>query len=153
MEPIPNRNLISEFPILEITLATPLCPPAPLFLEIFKLPSGKVNSSWIRITFSEEQLKKTQKTLENYPPDLKEDELKFMDFDKNYYYFVEEEVINDKTYPFKVFSDKRLDQIALELCSINKIYDKKSEIYEYGCEVDLSVDFNNSEIFFCRNFT
>ena len=47
---------------------------------------------------SEEQLKKTQKTLENYPPDLKEDELKFMDFDKNYYYFVEEDVINDKTY-------------------------------------------------------
>ena len=28
---------------------------------------------------SEEQLKKTQKILENYPPDLKEDELRFMD--------------------------------------------------------------------------
>ena len=102
---------------------------------------------------SEEQLKKTQKTLENYPPDLKEDELKFMDFDKNYYYFVEEEVINDKTYPFKVFSDKRLDQIAIELCSINKINDKKTEIYEYGCEVDLSLDFNDSRIYFCKNFT
>ena len=102
---------------------------------------------------SEEQLKKTQKTLENYPPDLKEDELKFMDFDKNHYYFVEEDVINDQTYPFKVFSDKRLDQIAIKLCSINKVYDKKTEIYEYGCEVDLSVNFNDSEIFFCRNFT
>ena len=102
---------------------------------------------------SEEQLKKTQKTLENYPPDLKEDELKFMDFDKNYYYFIEENIINDKTYPFKVFSDKRLDQIAIELCSINKINDKKTEIYEYGCEVDLSLDFNDSDIYFCKNFT
>ena len=71
----------------------------------------------------------------------------------NYYYFVEEEVINDKTYPFKVFSDKRLDQIAIELCSINKINDKKTEIYEYGCEVDLSLDFNDSRIYFCKNFT
>ena len=76
-----------------------------------------------------------------------------MDFDKNYYYFVEEDVISDKTYPFKVFSDERLDQRAIELCSINKIFDKKTEIYEYGCEVDLSKDFNDSEIFFCRNFT
>ena len=33
------------------------------------------------------------------------------------------------------------------------VYDKKTEIYEYGCEVDWSVDFNDSEIFFCRNFT
>jgi len=102
---------------------------------------------------SEEQLRKTQKTLENYPPELKEDELKFMDFDQNYYYFVKEDVINNKAYPFKVFSDKRLDQIAIELCSINNIYDSKLQIYEYGCKVDLSEDFNDSKVYFCKNFT
>ncbi len=76
-----------------------------------------------------------------------------MDFDKNYYYFVEENVVSNKSYPFKVFSDKVLDHKGLEIISINKVNDQETAIYEYGCEVDLSVDFNDSEIFFCRNFT
>ena len=45
---------------------------------------------------SEELLKKTQKILEDYPKELKEDELKFMDFDKNYYYFVNEELLSPR---------------------------------------------------------
>ena len=102
---------------------------------------------------SEDQLKKTQKTLENYPAELKEDELRFMDFDKNYYYFVKENVVSNKSYPFKVFSAQVLDHKGLEIISINKVNDQETAIYEYGCEVDLSVDFNDSEIFFCRNFT
>ena len=85
--------------------------------------------------------------------ELKEDELSFMDFDKNYYYFVEENVVSNKSYPFKVFSAQVLDHKGLEIISINKVNDQETAIYEYGCEVDLSVDFNDSEIFFCRNFT
>ena len=60
---------------------------------------------------SEELLKKTQKILQDYPKELKEDELKFMDFDKNYYYFVDEEYYLQKNLNIKFFQKMKFIMI------------------------------------------
>ena len=102
---------------------------------------------------SEELLKKTQKILQDYPKELKEDELKFMDFDKNYYYFVDEEVLSLKKFKYKVFSKNEIHNDQLHGISVNKIKDEESTIFEYGSELDLSNQFDTKTVYFCRNYS
>ena len=102
---------------------------------------------------SEELLKKTQKILEDYPKELKEDELKFMDFDKNYYYFVDEEVLSSKKFKYKVFSKNEIHHDELHGISVNKIIDQESTIFEYGSELDLSAQYNTKSVYFCKNYS
>lgn len=102
---------------------------------------------------SEELLKKTQKILQNYPKELKEDELKFMDFDKNYYYFVDEEVLSSKKFKYKVFSKNEIHHDQLHGISVNKIIDQESTIFEYGSELDLSAQYNTKSVYFCKNYS
>ena len=102
---------------------------------------------------SEELLKKTQKILQDYPKELKEDELKFMDFDKNYYYFVDEEVLSSKKFKYKVFSKNEIHHDQLHGISVNKIIDQESTIFEYGSELDLSAQYNTKSVYFCKNYS
>jgi len=102
---------------------------------------------------SEELLKKTQKILQDYPKELKEDELKFMDFDKNYYYFVDEEVLSSKKFKYKVFSKNEIHHDQLHGISVNKIIDQESTIFEYGSELDLSAQYNTKSVYFCENYS
>lgn len=102
---------------------------------------------------SEELLKKTQKILQDYPKELKEDELKFMDFDKNYYYFVDEEVLSLKKFKYKVFSKNEIHNDQLHGISVNKIIDQESTIFEYGSELDLSAQYNTKSVYFCKNYS
>ena len=73
-------------------------------------------------------LKKTQKILQDYPKELKEDELKFMDFDKNYYHFVYEKISSLKKFKYKVFSKNEIHNDQLHEISVNKIIDQESTI-------------------------
>ena len=102
---------------------------------------------------SEELLKKTQKILQDYPKELKEDELKFMDFDKNYYYFVDEEVLSPKKFKYKVFSKNEIHHDQLHVISVNKIIDQEGTIFEYGSELDLSAQYNTKSVYFCENYS
>jgi len=102
---------------------------------------------------SEELLKKTQKILQDYPKELKEDELKFMDFDKNYYYFVDEEVLSSKKFKYKVFFLFLIHHDQLHGISVNKIIDQESTIFEYGSELDLSAQYNTKSVYFCKNYS
>ena len=102
---------------------------------------------------SEELLKKTQKILQDYPKELKEDELKFMDFDKNYYYFVDEEVLSSKKFKYKVFSKNEIHHDQLHGISVNKIIDQESTIFEYGSELDLPAQYNTKSVYFCKNYS
>ena len=102
---------------------------------------------------SEELLKKTQKILEDYPKELKEDELKFMDYDKNYYYFVNEELLSPKKFKYKVFSKNEIHNDQLHGISVNKIIDQESTIFEYGSQLDLSNQFDTKTVYFCRNYS
>jgi len=102
---------------------------------------------------SEELLKKTQKILQDYPKELKEDELKFMDFDKNYYYFVNEELLSPKKFKYKVFSKNEIHNDQLHGISVNKIIDQESTIFEYGSELDLSAQYNTKSVYFCKNYS
>ena len=80
--------------------------------HILNLSTGDPSCISIFKYSSEELLKKTQKILQDYPKELKEDELKFMDFDKNYYHFVYEKISSLKKFKYKVFSKN--ENIILE---------------------------------------
>ncbi len=101
---------------------------------------------------SEELLKKTQKILQDYPKDLKEDELKFMDFDKNYYHFVDEEILSLKKFKYKVFSINEIHNDQLHGLSTNKIIDQEKIIFEYGSDLDLSAQYDTKTVYFCKNY-
>ena len=75
-----------------------------------------------------------------------------MDFDKNYYHFVDEEILSIKKFKYKVFS-KRNHNDQLHGLSINKLIDQDKTIFEYGSENDLSTQFNTKTVYFCRNYS
>ena len=121
--------------------------------HILNVSSGNPSCISIFKYSSEELLKKTQKILQDYPKELKEDELKFMDFDKNYYYFVDEEVLSPKKFKYKVFSKNEIHNDQLHGISVNKIIDQESTIFEYGSQLDLSNQFDTNTVYFCRNYS
>lgn len=121
--------------------------------HILNVSSGNPSCISIFKYSSEELLKKTQKILQDYPKELKEDELKFMDFDKNYYYFVDEEVLSPKKFKYKVFSKNEIHHDHLHGISVNKIIDQESTIFEYGSELDLSAQYNTKSVYFCKNYS
>ena len=121
--------------------------------HILNVCDGNPNCISIFKYSSEELLKKTQKILQDYPKDLKEDELKFMDFDKNYYHFVDEEILSVKKFKYKFFSKNEIHNDHLHGLSINKLTDQDKIIFEYGSELDLSTQFETNKVYFCRNYS
>jgi hypothetical protein len=121
--------------------------------HILNLSTGDPSCISIFKYSSEELLKKTQKILQDYPKELKEDELKFMDFDKNYYHFVYEKISSLKKFKYKVFSKNEIHNDQLHEISVNKIIDQESTIFEYGSELDLSAQYNTKSVYFCKNYS
>jgi hypothetical protein len=121
--------------------------------HILNLSTGDPSCISIFKYSSEELLKKTQKILQDYPKELKEDELKFMDFDKNYYHFVYEKISSLKKFKYKVFSKNEIHNDQLHEISVNKIIDQGSTIFEYGSELDLSAQYNTKSVYFCKNYS
>jgi hypothetical protein len=121
--------------------------------HILNLSTGDPSCISIFKYSSEELLKKTQKILQDYPKELKEDELKFMDFDKNYYHFVDEKISSLKKFKYKVFSKNEIHNDQLHEISVNKIIDQGSTIFEYGSELDLSAQYNTKSVYFCKNYS
>jgi hypothetical protein len=121
--------------------------------HILNLSTGDPSCISIFKYSSEELLKKTQKILQDYPKELKEDELKFMDFDKNYYHFVDEKISSLKKFKYKVFSKNEIHNDQLHEISVNKIIDQESTIFEYGSELDLSAQYNTKSVYFCKNYS
>ena len=99
---------------------------------------------------NEEQLKKTQDILSDYPPELKEDELKFMAFDKNYYHFVEEKLLNSENFPIKIFAYQKQVRSELKLLSVNTDKTNKFRIYEYGIKLQDQYPDYKGEVFICK---
>ena len=121
--------------------------------HILNLSTGDPSCISIFKYSSEELLKKTKKILQDYPKELKEDELKFMDFDKNYYHFVYEKISSLKKFKYKVFSKNEIHNDQLHEISVNKIIDQESTIFEYGSELDLSAQYNTKSVYFCKNYS
>ena len=121
--------------------------------HVLNLSTGDPSCISIFKYSSEELLKKTQKILQDYPKELKEDELKFMDFDKNYYHFVYEKISSLKKFKYKVFSKNEIHNDQLHEISVNKIIDQESTIFEYGSELDLSAQYNTKSVYFCKNYS
>jgi len=100
---------------------------------------------------NEEGLKKTQAILSDYPSELKQDELKFMDFDKNYYHFVKEKLLNNEKFPIKIFAYQRQVKSELKLLSVNTNQTNNFKIYEYGTKLQDQYHNYKGEVFICKN--
>ena len=74
-----------------------------------------------------------------------------MDFDKNYYHFVEEKLLNSENFPIKIFAYQKQVRSELKLLSVNTDKTNNFQIYEYGTRLQDQYPDYKGEVFICKN--